>query len=413
MRKLVRMSPIVKTICLVLFFGCAEFSTSFEEIEENRVRTIDFVYRNTADTLLCEAAPGDSMEITALFAGEKVRDIEMTVSFNVVTSLYGQSKSSNEGPLDYRVVYSSLANDETTDADTFVFRFAVPQSMLKSSAFLPEENWVGELPKEFQPAIDPAFAAKTKTEMVSLIETFAENHTRWDTAGAAAGLPVDSLYSLYHDAFLPLAESYLQIFSALFEFKAIVNGSYSVASRGTVRYQREFGEKVVAVNKNPQIQQMGIYRVYRNNLTYFDPEIHSQSYEKIVLFDRSAGVAESAYTLAVKPDESYFLFAVADEPQKVVSMYGTPVEETYMFKWFYQQDSKTDGSGDSKDRMLVVNSADGPIAPLLVSESGAVSRCGVWVQVCDEAIGPRLYPTGSSVYSTQLFFSYSPEFTSK
>jgi hypothetical protein len=410
------MSFVVKFMCVlipVLPIGCAEFSTSFEEIEENRVRTIDFTYKNLADTALCEAAPGDSMEITALFAGEIVQNIDMSISFDVVTTLYGQSKSSNKMPLDHYIVYSSLNSEKNSEADTFTFRFAVPQSMLKTSSFLPEENWVGELPKEFQPVIDPVFAAKTKTEMVSLIETFAENHERWYKTGAAAGLPVDTLFTLYKTAFVPFAETYLQIFSALFELTVKVNGKYNVISQGTVRYHRKFGNHIHTVNKNPRINEMGIYRVYQNNLTYFDPNIHSQAYEKIVLFDRLAGFSEPAYTLIVRPNESYFLFASADKPQTTVSMYGAAIEETYMFEWFYQQNLDKKDTLDSRDLVSITNTADGPVVPLHVSESGVVKRCGVWVQVRDEAIGPRLFPTGSTVCSTPLFFSYSSDFTSK
>lgn len=409
------MSIIVKSMYVllpILLLGCVEFSTSFEEIDENRVRTIDFFYKNLVDTALCEAAPGDSMEISALFAGEKVQTIDMSVSFDVLTTLYGQSNSSNKKPLDYHVIYSTLNNDMSTEADTFTFRFAVPQSMLKTSAFLPEENWVGALPEDVQRIINPVFAAKTKTEMVSLIETFTENHVRWDMAGAAAGLPVDTLFTLYTTVFVPFAETYLQIFSALFELTAKVNGSYTVVSQGTVRYQRKFGN-IGTVNKNPQIKEMGIYRVFQNNVTYFDPALHSQPYEKIVLFDSVGGISDTAYTLTVRPNESYFVFALADEPQTAVSMYGTQVEETYKFEWFYQQNIDKKNTPDSKDRLSVINSDDGPIVPLHVSESGVVNRCCVWVQVRDEAIGPRLYPTGSAVYSAQLFFSYSPDFVSK
>ncbi|MBN1577147.1 MAG: hypothetical protein JW913_11380 [Chitinispirillaceae bacterium] len=397
----------------LLVAACSPMPTSFEQVEEDRVRTIDFVYRNRADTTLCEAAPGDSMEVIALFAGEKVHDIALSASFDVQTSMYGKASSFNEGPLDYTVTRSSLQDSGATEADTFAFRFKIPRDMLKTSSFLPEHEWVSVLPVEIRSTIPSSIASMSKTEIIAMLERFSEMEGMDSLSSSDTADPADdSLSSMYRTQFLPSAGTILQLFSASIELKAFVNGNYEILSYCTVRYHRSFRHLDTAVicNKNPVITRMGIYRVRQNNLTYFDPTIHTQPYEPIVLFDAAAGITLSDYTLAIEKDESYFLFAESDSQQQALSISGVPITETHLFEWFFQQDFTGVDTIELKERLSLYNTSDGPIVPLIPAATEAVDRCAVWVQVRDEAPGSRLYPTGSSVYRTRFFFTYSQDY---
>jgi hypothetical protein len=370
------------------------FSTSFEQIEENRVRTIDFTYRNCADTTLCEASPGDSMEITALFAGEKVTDIALTVSFNVQLSKYGIYNTLDSMPLDYTIIKSTLQSP-ISDADTFTFRFKIPDSLLAASSFLPEDSWAQALPDSIRPLIPSIFTSMKKSDIIKMLDTLSNQSV---TPDSIFGFPLKGL--------LPYIEPVLQIFSAPVEIRALVNKHYEIVSYSTVRFHRRLQhiDNSIVCNRNPFITRMGIYRVYQNNLTYFDPAQHTQRHDTVVLYDKERNINHQEYTLQIEKDVSYFLFAQSDTPQ---------VKETHYFEWFYQQDFTGSDSVSSDEGMALLQNADGPIIPLHPAATRSVDQCGIWVQVRDDAAGLQLYPTGSSVFRTKIFFTYSDEYIKK
>lgn len=386
----------------VLLINCG-FSSSFEQIEENRVRTIDFTYRNCADTSLCEASPGDSMEIAALFAGGKVTDVALSVSFNVQLSIYGTYSAFDSLPLDYTVIKSTLQSPGT-DADTFTFRFKIPDSLLMISSFLPEYNWASTLPGELQSKLPVWFTSMKKSQVLAELDSLSNK----------SATP-DSIFGYPFTSFLPFADAILQSFTAPVELRAVVNKKYDIKSYCSVRYNRKLHHLInnVICNHNPLITRMGIYRVYQNNLSYFDPSIHTQRHDTIVLYDREKKIDNREYTLNIEKDESYFLFSESDIPQKVYSISGELIPETQYFGWFYQQNFTGNDSVSTDERMALLSNADGPIIPLHPAATRAIDHSSIWVQVRDEAVGSRLYPTGSSVFRTNIYFTYSDEYIKK
>jgi hypothetical protein len=386
----------------VLLIHCG-FSSSFEQIEENRVRTIDFTYRNCADTTTCEASPGDSMEITALFAGEKVTDISLSVSFNVQLSIYGIYSAFDSLPLDYTVIKSTLQSPGT-DADTFTFRFKIPDSLLVISSFLPENNWADALPGPVRSQLPTSFTSLKKSQVLAKLDSLSN-----------ISAPPNSNFGVSFTSFLPFAETILQMFTAPVELRAKVNKKYDIVSYCPVRYNRKLHhiDNNITCNYNPHITRMGIYRVYQNNLTYFDPSKHTQRHDTIVLYDRENTIDNKEYVLHIEKDESYFLFAQSDTTQQVYSFSGAQVKETYYFEWFYQQNFSGDDSISTDEQMALLSNADGPIIPLHPAATRSIDHSSIWVQVRDDAKGPRLYPTGSSVFRTNLYFTYSDEYIKK
>jgi hypothetical protein len=399
----VRNGIYVLSLVMGVFLIHCGFSSSFEQIEENRVRTIDFTYRNCADTTLCEASPGDSMEITALFAGEKVTDIALSVSFNVQLSIYGIYSAFDSLPLDYIIMKSSLQSPGT-DADTFTFRFRIPDSILATSSFLPEHNWADVFPEALRSQLPSSFTSMKKSQIIAELDSLSNQSAR-----------PDSIFGFPFTSFRPFAETILQIFTAPVELRALVNKKYEIVSYCSVRYNRRlhhFDNKITC-NHNPLITRMGIYRVYQNNLTYFDPSKHTQRHDTIVLYDKENIVDNREYTLHIEKDESYFLFAQSDTPQETYSISGLPVKETHYFEWFYQQDFTGNDLVSTDEQMALLSNADGPIIPLHPASTRSIDHSGIWVQVRDAADGPRLYPTGSSVFRTNIFFTYSDEYIKK
>ncbi len=386
----------------VLLIHCG-FSSSFEQIEENRVRTIDFTYRNCADTSTCEASPGDSMEITALFAGEKVTDIELSVSFNVQRSIYGIYSTFDSLPLDYTIIKSTLQSPGS-DADTFTFRFKIPDSILITSSFLPEYNWADAFPAELRSWFPSSFTSTNKSDIIAKLNTVSSQ-----------SVPPDTIFGLPFTSFLPFSETVLQIFTAPVELRALINKKYEIVSYCSVRYNRKLHhlDNYISCNYNPLITRMGIYRVYQNNLTFFDPSKHTQRHDTIVLYERENNIDNREYTLHIEKDVSYFLFAQSNTPQETHSIYGTSIKETYYFEWFYQQDFTGNDSVSTDEKMTLLSNADGPIIPLHPAATRSIDHSSIWIQVRDNADGAQLYPTGSSVFRTNIFFTYSDEYIKK
>jgi hypothetical protein len=67
---------------LLVLVGCTDFPTTYDRIDDDRVRVLDFVYDPA------EAAPGDTVSCTAYFAGIPVdtNDISWHVSWNMVAN---------------------------------------------------------------------------------------------------------------------------------------------------------------------------------------------------------------------------------------------------------------------------------------------------------------------------------------
>lgn len=384
----------------VLLIHCG-FSSSFEHIEENRVRTIDFIYRNCADTSTCEASPGDSLEITALFAGEKVTDITLSVSFNVQRSIYGITSAFDSLPLDYTIIKSTLPMSGT-DADTFTFRFKIPDSILITSSFLPEYNWADVFPVELSSQLPSSFTSMKKSEITTLLHSLSN-----------LSVPPDSMFGFPFTSLLPFAEIVSQVFTAPVELRALINKKYEVVSYCSVRYNRRLHQldSKISCNHNPLITRMGVYRVYQNNLSFFDPSKHTQRHDTIILFDRKNNIDNSKYTLHIEKDVSYFLFAQSDTPQQVGS--GDSTQETYYFEWFYQQDFSGKDSISTEEQMALLSNNNSPIIPLHPAASRSIDHSTIWIQVRDHAEGVPLYPTGSSVFRTTIYFTYSDEYIKK
>jgi hypothetical protein len=88
-----RKTPIILFITSAVLLGalgCTNmFSTSYERVDPDMTRLIDFIYEPA------DAAPGDTVTLTAIFAGRKIplENITWRVSFNTVVDPYGTTKA--------------------------------------------------------------------------------------------------------------------------------------------------------------------------------------------------------------------------------------------------------------------------------------------------------------------------------
>ena len=129
----------VLTLSLLLLIGlltnCAEFPTSYSRIEEDKTRLLDFIYEPA------EAAPGDTVILTAVFAGEAISADELTwrISQQLVINEYGARTALDTTDLEYTLRDYSFSENTSTVS----FAFVISPDVLKKSPIIPK-RWIAD-----------------------------------------------------------------------------------------------------------------------------------------------------------------------------------------------------------------------------------------------------------------------------
>jgi len=89
-------SIIAMAIATVATVGCEQFSTKYDRIDDSEFRMLKYVWEPA------DAAPGDTITLTAVFAGKRVdldSYLDWQVSFNVIRDLFGSTTVVDSVPL--------------------------------------------------------------------------------------------------------------------------------------------------------------------------------------------------------------------------------------------------------------------------------------------------------------------------
>ena len=121
-----------------LFAGCTVFPTSYERIEHEKTRMLDFIYEPA------EAAPGATVLLTAVFAGKEISANELTwkISKQLVMNEYGAETALDTADLSITLRDASFSDNTSTVS----FSFVIPDDVLKNSPIIPE-RWIDRLPE--------------------------------------------------------------------------------------------------------------------------------------------------------------------------------------------------------------------------------------------------------------------------
>jgi hypothetical protein len=397
------------TTLFAFLAGCADFPTSYDRIGEGEIRVLDFTYEPA------EAAPGDTVTLTAIIAGEDIGTIDWNVSWNVVTDKYGTETAIEYQPLQYTDVQAP----EFSSARSISIRFKIPDNLIEQSAGIPD-NWIDAFPLSTQQAIPDSLKSIPKHSLLQALSLFAESAPIWDSLEKTDPSVEDSLmelpeYRMYKTVFVPMAPAILQAFTARFMIQAKIDGYPDVRSRYTVRYNSRLAFiPHVYKNTNPTITRMGIYRVERTNLSRFDPsEAQGLTYESFTLFDRS-GTDSINDTVLISDDCSYFLFAQSDTPDSAINLYQSGVGssndgnriENHFFIWFFVSPNDQTRKAKSDELMSVVNMWNTPVVKINPPACHDITSVTIWSQVYDEFMNERLRPEGSSVAEMKCTFKY-------
>ena len=366
--------------CYVLFLGCAQFPTSFNWVESDRIRVLDFIYEPT------EAAPGDTVTLFAVFAGDSIKPLDL--QWNVSYKLGGNSFNLEIADSIVPLIYTPVDTTFSQNTFTVAIQFRIPDDVMKKSSMIPED-WSSSIPEQFQQYVPPEILSMSKKEFL-------------DTVESLIGQPVDTVMQFY----LPLIMELLTIKIRLF---ANVKGVLPVRSDYTVRYNSHFADVPrVNVNTNPLINRIGVYKVKGANLLSFDTT--KDSYEYFRLF-RSNDDSLSD-TVPVDKGYTYFIAAESENYDSVYSVlaFVSPeykdTMETHFFGWFYQFDDIEIEDVDPYDLMSIAIATGSSREVLYPPTDKHVKTFTLWAQAYDYNLTERYRPDGSMLKEVSGVFSY-------
>jgi len=122
-------------LAALLLAQCTEMPVRFERVDADQMRTLDFMYTNLSDTArgLCEAAPGDTVQLVACFAGTRVSSVRFEVSWSVLLSLYEDTAYNRQALEKEDVVFDKDSAGFTDSTEVVAIRFVIPDTVLLRS----------------------------------------------------------------------------------------------------------------------------------------------------------------------------------------------------------------------------------------------------------------------------------------
>ncbi|NLD91784.1 MAG: hypothetical protein GX639_03855 [Fibrobacter sp.] len=382
------MKIAVTIVCITFFLvGCSEFPTEFGNVQKDEYRVLDFIYEPA------EAAPGDTVHVKAVFAGKKITpaDIDWKISYNVVTNMYG----STDTAFDFRPF--TVSETKFSNATTCMeWSFVVPDDILYTSGGIPTD-WLSLVPSEFRGEIPSGYQLLTKKQMI-------------DTMSALAAVNPQIL-QLVADANPGLADI-VPFMCQFLTVKIRVNGQirndYLIESDYSVRYNRVFEDAPalgVKVNRNPEIDSLGIYKV-KGNVDEFDSTNRDYTFYRIDKIDNQNQV------IKIEKDYTYFVEVFTNFPDSSRTLLdlqrGTMKPEKYFTQWFFAMDS-SESKGVNYTKFMGIG-GDELREILIPPASGDIKNFTVWAQVYDDFANEMNRPMGSMLIEGHGVFEFTKEY---
>ena len=401
----------------IFFFACSSlFPTNYERVDAERVRVLDYIYEPT------EAAPGEIVNVYTLLAGAGAAllhpaEINWTVSYNVLSNSNGVDTALEIEPLKIQS-YSEKYFSENTRC--FVYTFRIPDSVVFNSVSIPEV-WTSLVPKECQSEIPEFIDSLSKTDLINFIHTLATKAKIWgkilatSPASEDSLLKADTVYSLYKNKYSRYIPALLQLLTIKIRLFSNILGAQKVRSTYSVRYNNCFKDipgSRVYVNKNPVIDSIGIYKVKKEDLLFFDPQENKYEFEFIRLFGRT-NLPDTVPLRVVEIDRkcSYFVAGFAGKPDSSMTVQaalqnGPATTEALLTQWYFQLHPK-EIAGVSPYDYMNINNMGNFIDKLYPPADEKVKTFTLWLEVSDSLLNEINRPQGSIVEEVQGRFEYS------
>lgn len=414
MKTILFMAPCIAG---VFFSACSSlFPTNYERVDAERVRVLDYIYEPA------EAAPGEIVNVYTLLAGAGAvllhpAEINWTVSYNVLSNSNGVDTALGIEPLKLQSFSEKYFSENTR---CFVYAFRIPDSAVFNSVSIPEV-WTSLVPKECQSEIPEFIDSLSKAEVINFVHTLAAKAKIWGTllamnpASEDSLLQADTAYLLYKNKYSRYIPALLQLLTIKIKLFSNILGAQKVRSAYSVRYNNCFKDipgSRVYVNKNPVIDSVGIYRVKKEDLLFFDPRENNYEFEFIRLF-RWTGLPDTVSLRVVEIDRkcSYFVAGFAGKADSSMTVQaawqnGPATTEGLRTQWYFQLDPK-EIAGISPYDYMNINNRGSFIDKLYPPADEKIKTFTLWLEVSDSLCNEINRPQGSIVAEVQGRFEYS------
>jgi hypothetical protein len=373
------------TAAIFLIAGCEQFDTTYQRVDDDEFRLLDFIYEPA------DASPGDTITLTAVFAGKKVDDIngyiDWWISFNVTRDvLFGTTTVFDSTRLE--PIALPVVTDFSPNTQAVSFKIPVSKDIMRNSRQIPE-RWTDILPASVAMMIPAEFKSMSKNQMIDTLESFLEN-----PAGVTGGTSIQDV------DYLPRL---LQFFTVPIRVTAkISNGPggrpHTIRSGQTIRYNRRLaaaGIPRIPVNTNPIIKDVVVYKVRGADVTNIENKT-GLDYDTIVL-DKSGNSA-----IEIENGYSYFLDALTsnfDTSQTMQENWGQ--EKHYVYRQFQLDSRETAEIHHSK--FMSFDEGSGKIT---FPTDSRITKFTFWVTVTDEFLNELMRPEGSALAEVSGWFIY-------
>jgi len=397
---------------VVLLFSCTQFPTQFGYIGPEYVQTVGFVF-----SPLAEGAPGDTMHMTAYFAGQPVHTFACSLSAQYTLSMYGNDTAVNFKPL----------NDlnATFGPDSISLSFPIPQNFFAAG---------GQLIQSLLNAFPDSTKAKLGLDSVSL-----KGVSPSQLPLVVGAFLTSTNFSTVDTATAKLIAHLAEVLSGQMVLHLAVNGGYTIIRNITVRYNSHInGNPYVYVNHNPNPKWLAIYKVKNTGKYSFDPTVHTGSDTLICLYKDSALSPDKIggpklFTDTVLIDTGFSYYAMGDTGifiydsvtpsgshitatdttlDKSFSFENMITYERYSYLWFYEPDSTTPVGVKPENSVIIGNSRDyySSFSPPLDT---VIHNVDIWARASDVSNGELNRPIGVTSKKVSVVLKYSAEYAKK
>lgn len=387
---------------VVLLTMCTDFPTSFDRIDSDEVRLLDFIYDPP------EASPGDTVKVKAVFSGKQFEtsDIKWSFSNNFVSNKYGGDTAFDIRP--FTTAQKDYFSDNTI---CYSFQFVVPTDLFKTHGQVPD-NWTELLTDSISKSLPPSLTALSKSQLLEMVDLLTLSPQMFSTISSQLHVSADTLSFL-----LPY---FSQLFTVRLGLFADVRNGLNIESHYSVRYNsrfRKIPQIPVHVNHNPRIDSIGIYKV-QGNITTYDPSDNKHTFIRIDNGNKLSNV------LKVEDNYSYFLVAFHDAPDTFQTLFdlldGSAHLEKLTTIWFFQHDDNETRNISSNKFMSIIGEDSKnfdintpityydlqSICRIFEPSDKSIKSVNVWCQIQDDTNNEIFHPKGSSLKEGSFTFQY-------
>jgi hypothetical protein len=363
MRKILSITAIT-IVAGIAMTGCEQFSTSYQRVDDSEFRMLKYIWEPA------DAAPGDTVTLTAVFAGKRVDldgYLQWWVSYNVIRDLFGNTT----------VVDSALLNAESRlvefspNTQAVEFKIPVPRDIVRNSASIPE-RWADALPASLKEALPAELASMTKTQLIDMIDSAANNVNAIRKENVAALIPVLQYFTVP-----------MRVFTKINEPGRLPN---TITSTQYIRYNNRFKAIGIPVNNAPAVDKVVVYKVKGNDVFGIEDK-SGIALDSIILDNSGNSVIE------VEKGYSYFLDAQSRNIDTTVTMDGNRILEKYRIYRQFQLDAE-ETAGIHHSKFMSMDNFNGRIT---FPTDKRITKFVFWLTVYDEVQNERLRPNGETL----------------